>query len=174
MNQPVARVEHRETRGRSIRLTQSRISLRSIRATLAGVMDIVDYAPGLTPQAYGRIVHGAFAAAVRLQGISGIGYQDVETTFGGSYYGAKGSVRTDVILRNDSGDVIAIYDVKTGDAKIEPARAAQLRAKAQIGTNVPIIEMHISRGVSRKAAYATSSQIQVAYRKVLNDQFFRC
>lgn len=34
----------------------------------------------------------------------------------------KNSIRTDVILKNDAGDIIAIYDVKTGDATIKESR----------------------------------------------------
>ena len=77
-------------------------------------------------------------------------FSDVETTFGGDRYGAKGSVRTDVILRNEVGDVIAIYDVKTGEKGIEPERAAELRIKAGVGNEVPIMQMSFPYGISRK------------------------
>ena len=86
---------------------------KQLATTLARIKDSVEYLPTLTPQGYGRAVHTAFAAAVRVQGLRGIAPSDVETTFGGNRYGAKGSIRTDVVLRNDVGDVIAIYDVKT-------------------------------------------------------------
>lgn len=66
------------------------------------------------------------------------------------YYGAKGSIRTDVVLRDDTNNVIAIYDVKTGDATIGAARAAELRAKTGAGPNVPIIELQAIHGVTRK------------------------
>jgi hypothetical protein len=72
----------------------------------------------------------------------------------GVRYGSKGSIRTDVVLRNDSGEVIAIYDVKTGNAYLDAARVRELRAKTGAGPNVPIVEMHISRGLSLKARHA--------------------
>jgi hypothetical protein len=115
-------------------------------------MDIVE--PGsdtLMPQEYGRHVHERFADTVRIQGLPGIGYDDVETTFGGAYYGAKGSVRTDVVLRDEAGKVIAIYDVKTGMADMSPARAAQLRIKVGVDNSVPIYQLHILHGVELKA-----------------------
>jgi hypothetical protein len=85
---------------------------------------------GLSPQRYGTIIHQNFANVVRAAGIAGIGYDDVETTFPeGESYGALDSIRTDVVLRDDNGNVIAIYDVKTGNADISPSRAAELRAK---------------------------------------------
>jgi hypothetical protein len=71
--------------------------------------------------------------------LPGIEYDDVETTFGGAYYGAEGSVRTDVVLRDDAGNIIAIYDVKTGSADMSPARAAELRIKAGVDNTAPIL-----------------------------------
>jgi hypothetical protein len=127
---------------------------KNLTATLAGVVDTVDYVPGMTPQAYGIAVHVSFATAVRTAGFRGIGLFDVETTFGldpDDPYGAKGSIRTDVVLRNDAGDIIAIYDVKTGTKEISPARAAKLRARTGVGRNVPIIELNVIKGVMRKS-----------------------
>jgi hypothetical protein len=60
----------------------------------------------------------AFAGQVRFVKLPGIGFFDVETTLSlmsGARYGSKDSIRTDVVLRNDAGDIIAIYDVKTGE-----------------------------------------------------------
>ena len=123
--------------------------------TLARVMDAVKYSPDLNPALYGTEVHTAFAAAVRLQQIPGV---EVEPTFG-PYYGAKGSLRPDAILRNDGGDVIAIYDVKTGDQEIDAVRAARLRLAAGVENDVPVIEMRIRHIVLRKAmpAYTSSA-----------------
>jgi len=117
--------------------------------TLARVKDVVDYAPNLGPAVYGTEVHTAFAAALRLQQLPGV---DVEPTFGGDYYGATGSLRPDAVLRNDIGDVIAIYDVKTGEKGIDPIRAAKLRLSAGVGNEVPVIQLSIPYGVSRKYA----------------------
>lgn len=131
------------------RIVSTTVKLNTI---LAHVMDVVE--PGsdaLTPQEYGRLVHERFADTVRILGIPGIGYDDVETTFGGAYYGAKDSVRTDVVLRDEAGNVIAIYDVKTGMAEMRPARAAQLRVRVGVNNSVPIYQLHILHGVLRKA-----------------------
>jgi len=123
---------------------------KQLANTLARIKDVVDYLPTFTPQRYGSAVHNEFATTVRALGLRGIAPSDVETTFGGDYYGAKGSVRTDVVLRNDVGDVIAIYDVKTGEKGIEPARAAYLRLKVGVGNEVPIIQMSFKDGITRK------------------------
>jgi hypothetical protein len=121
--------------------------------TLARVMDAVGQVPGISPQNYGKMVHTAFAAAVRLMRWPGIGFWDVETTFSlipGARYGSKGSIRTDVVLRNEAGDVIAIYDVKTGDADMSRARVNELLAKTRAAPGTPVIQMHVLR-VTRKA-----------------------
>ena len=47
--------------------------------------------------------------------------------------------------------MIAIYDVKTGNAYLNAARVRELRAKTGAGPNVPIIEMHVRRKLSLKA-----------------------
>jgi len=120
---------------------------RTLTRTLATVVDTLPegFGPG-----YGTIVHVEFAKAVRAQSLPGV---EVETTFSllpGARYGSKDSIRTDVILRNDGGDITAIYDVKTGGAIIEPERAIELRAKSGVGINVPIIELNVRRGVMLK------------------------
>jgi hypothetical protein len=106
---------------------------KSLGQTLARVMDIVGLAPDLSPQLYGTAVHTAFAAAVRLQNLPGIGFWDVERTFSldnnDPSYGLAGSIRTDVVLRNDQGDIIAIYDVKTGERGLSQTRVNELRDK---------------------------------------------
>jgi hypothetical protein len=81
----------------------------------------------------------------------------VETTFSleraDPPYGFKGGVRPDVVLRNAAGEVLAIYDVKTGGAEIDQPRAAELRAKTGAGPNVPVIEMHPRRGITWKCDF---------------------
>lgn len=146
-----------------------------LTTTLAGVMDVVEYVSGVTPQEYGRLVHEHFADVVRTMALPGIGYDDVETTFGADYYGAKGSIRTDVVLRDEAGKVIAIYDAKTGDATIGAARAAELRAKVGVTESVPIIELQARHGVVRKSAHASRLEnIYSAYRANFNRKLFRC
>jgi hypothetical protein len=132
---------------------------KQLANTLARVKDVVEYLPTLSPQRYGTEVHTAFAAAVRAQNLPGIAPSDVETTFGGGRYGAKDSVRTDVVLRNDVGDVIAIYDVKTGDKSIDPVRAARLRLKVGVGNEVPIFQMSFTDGITRKYAFFSAASV---------------
>jgi hypothetical protein len=62
-------------------------------------------------------------------------------------YGADGSIRTDVVLRNARDIIIAIYDLKTGNAIIRPSRARELREMTDAGPNVPVIELHAVRGL---------------------------
>ena len=131
---------------------------RKLTQTLADIVDTIEILPDATPQKYGIIVHTFFAEAVRFGDFPGIGISDVETTFSdvpGALYGSKGSIRTDIVLRNEIGDIIAIYDVKTGGAKLTSRRVQEIRDKTGAGPDVPIIEMHITRGVTRKAATAS-------------------
>lgn len=102
---------------------------------------------------YGKAIHYDFGDAVKAGNLRGIGREGVEHTFPeeGTRYGSKGSVRTDVVLKNDIGDVIAIYDVKTGGAYLDARRVRELRVKTGAGPEIPIIEMHIRRGLSLKA-----------------------
>jgi hypothetical protein len=128
---------------------------KALSETLARTMERVDFIPEWTPQAYGTAVHVAFGTAVRFQGLPGIGPNDVEHSFGGDY-GEPGSIRTDVVLRNEAGDIIAIYDVKTGGARLSAARDQELREKTGVGANVPIIEMSVLRGATLKGHIAKS------------------
>lgn len=123
--------------------------------TLAKVIDTLPKGRG---PLYGIAVHTAFGLAVRLGNIPGIGFNDVETTWGGVdlRYGSLGSVRTDVILRNDVGDPIAIYDVKTGGARLTDARVKELREAVAPGSRIPTIELHLERGASLKALSITA------------------
>jgi hypothetical protein len=98
---------------------------------LTKVMASLEYLPEMSPQNYGKAVHAAFGLAVRFANLPGVG--DIERTFSledsDPRYGLAASIRTDVTLRNIQGDVIAIYDVKTGDERISRSRAEELRAK---------------------------------------------
>ena len=118
---------------------------KSLIGTLATVVAMLPVGSG---PLYGTVVHGLFASAVRAQKLEGIGSSDVETTFSlrdGAHYGSENSVRTDVVLRNEAGEIIAIYDVKTGRRGISQERAAELRAKTETGPGVPIIELNTRR-----------------------------
>jgi hypothetical protein len=98
----------------------------------------------MTPQYYGQVVHQKFAEAVRAAHIPGIAYNDVETTFSledGARYGSPDSIRTDVVLRDEGGEILAIYDVKTGRAGLSPARIQELFTKTRAGPNTKIITL---------------------------------
>ena len=103
---------------------------------------------------YGTRIHLLFANDVRLQNLPGIGRNGVEQSFSlGDIadYGEDGTVRVDVYMRDDTGKIIAIWDVKTGGAVLTGARVRQLRAEAGVGSDIPVIELHVTRGATIKA-----------------------
>ncbi|MBI1202192.1 MAG: hypothetical protein GC182_06740 [Rhodopseudomonas sp.] len=130
---------------------------KSLSDTLVRVMETLNVIPESSPQLYGIAVHAAFATAVRLQNLHGIGYWNVERTFSlkdsDPRYGLAGSIRTDIALQNDQGDVIAIYDVKTGERRLSTTRANKLREMTRADASTPVFELNIVRGVSRKFRY---------------------
>ena len=48
------------------------------------------------------------------------------------------------------GDIVAIYDAKTGKKPLGPKRVREIREKTGASPNVPVFEVHILRGVARK------------------------
>lgn len=136
-------------------------------------MESVDFIPEWTPQLYGTAVHVAFGTIVRFQGIPGIGPRDVEQSFLGGVesmdYGLPGSIRTDVVLRNQAGEIIAIYDVKTGGAKLTPARVRELRAKTGVSPSIPIIELHVLRGATLKGKTRRSGILGLVIAQLWGD-----
>jgi hypothetical protein len=103
---------------------------------------------------YGTRIHLLFANDVKLQNLPGIGNSGVEQSFSlGDIadYGEDGTVRVDVYMRDDTGNIIAIWDVKTGGAVLTGARVRQLRAEAGVGSEIPVIELHVLRGATLKA-----------------------
>jgi hypothetical protein len=120
----------------------------TLHKTLVQVSGAVVRSPDITPQQFGTAVHTQFARTVRAMNLPGIGETGVEQSFdkdGLAKYGADGSIRTDVVLRNDER-IIAVYDLKTGNAVIRPPRAAEIRAMTRAGPDVPVIELHSVRG----------------------------
>jgi hypothetical protein len=76
-----------------------------------------------------------------------------------------------VVLRDDGGDIIAIYDVKTGNAEIDPSRAARFRAALGVGPNVPVIELHLQHGVSSKCSRLIYEPAQGWMENYVNGNF---
>lgn len=101
----------------------------------------------LSPSQYGTKIHTLFAAAVRTAGIPGV---EVEQTFPAGPYGSTNSIRTDVILRDESGKIIAIYDLKTGGASLEPWRVRELRAKTGTTPQTYVFQIRAPASLSLK------------------------
>ncbi len=102
---------------------------------------------------YGIMVHGAFGADVKRQNLPGIGADGVEQSFSlrdVARYGLDGSIRTDVVQRDTSGRIIAVWDVKTGEARLSGPRVREIRDQVGTGPEVPVIELHLKRGVTTK------------------------
>jgi hypothetical protein len=117
---------------------------------LAEVVDALGEGSGLI---YGTRVHAAFAEAVRNSGIPNL--QVERSWLDGELiptYGFAGSIRTDVVLRryDDSSPVRAIWDVKTGDARLSAPRRDELRRQVGVGSEVPVLELSVRRGVAIK------------------------
>lgn len=105
---------------------------------------------------YGIEIHAKVAARLRELDLPGIGKHGIEQSFSAGdlvRYGLDGSVRTDVILRDGrtaAAPIRAIWDIKTGNARLTPARTRELREAAGVDDSVPVIEIHVSRGISVK------------------------
>lgn len=115
-------------------------------------MATLEYLPEMSPQRYGIAVDVAFGLAVKSANLPGVG--DIERSFSledsDPRYGLADTVRTDITLRNIQGDIIAIYDVKTGDEQMSRARADRLREITRAAPGTPVFELNIVRGPSRK------------------------
>jgi hypothetical protein len=104
--------------------------------------------PARSPRLYGLALHYVFAHAVKTAGLPRIGSEDVEQSFSAGdivNYGSDGSVRTDVTLWDETHtNILAIFDLKTGRAKLTDARIAQLRKATEAGDGIPIIELRVN------------------------------
>lgn len=132
---------------------------RAVKETTAILSNLLDRVngtaarvPGLTAQAYGMLVHTQFAIAVKAlqlpQHLRHLTLQ-VEQRFdelGPTRYGEPGSIRTDVILRNAQGVIIAIYDVKTGNAEMRPSTEQKYREYTKVNPAVRLFILRANRG----------------------------
>lgn len=92
---------------------------------------------------FGIQAHFEFAKRVKALNIPGIREEGVEQSFDLGRivrYGLEDSVRTDIVLRDRFGTPIAVYDLKTGNAKLSTSRAEELRAAVGV-PNIPVIEL---------------------------------
>jgi hypothetical protein len=71
-------------------------------------------------------------------------------------------------LRTELGEVMAIYDVKTGGAFLTTDRVLELRAKTRASVSVPVIEMHIQRGLSLKSRFVKGNHFWVITLRLWN------
>jgi hypothetical protein len=138
-------------------------------AILTQVADRIGPRGDLSARDYGTKIHTEFARAVKAEGIPGV---EVEQTFGFDPkedvpYGSKGSIRTDVLLRDPSGTIIAIWDVKTGVSGLSPWRVTQLRTMTGTTLETYVFEMHPDRGVLKKLRLSDWQQFPslVQFRK---------
>lgn len=103
---------------------------------------------------YGTALHVAFANAVRALNLPGVLVEQSFDLYGFTNYGADGSVRTDVILMDETAKkptALGIWDLKTGKAKLTGPRAQQLRNMVPGGDKAWILELHFDRVLQRIA-----------------------
>jgi hypothetical protein len=131
---------------------------QALSDALVSVMESLEYLPTMSASQYGVAVHMAFGAAVGQLDLPGVG--DIERSFSldtlDPTYGMADTIRTDLTLRNIQGDIIAIYDVKTGNREMSASRADELREVTRSPPNTPVFELNIVRGISRKSQGVTS------------------
>mgnify|MGYP004695102959 CR=1 FL=1 len=58
-------------------------------------------------------------------------------------YETKGSSRLDAVLLDEKGNIIAVFDLKTGNAKLSTSQIDKIHANLPEGAkDVPVIEIH--------------------------------
>ncbi len=116
---------------------------------------------------YGIEIHAKLAARLRELDLPGIGRHGVEQSFVAGdivRHGLSGSMRTDVILRDGrtgAAPIRAIWDIKTGERGLSLSRVRALRAAAGVDDSVPVIEIHLLRGISVKSLISIAIRIGV-------------
>ncbi len=139
----------------SQRHTTGNKRIDSVTEKITDVLDrvLTNLGPG-SGASYGTFVHSSAANILKAMNIPGFGEDGVEQSFSFGdlvCYGLSDSVRTDVILRDDqTGEILAVWDIKTGSERLIPKRIAEIRQNLDIGDNIPIIEVRINLGVSVK------------------------
>jgi hypothetical protein len=116
---------------------------------------------------YGIRIHAKLAVRLRALDLPGIGRHGIEQSFVAGdivRHGLSGSIRTDVLLRDgrtSAALIRAIWDIKTGDEGLSPSRIRALRAGAGVDASVPVIEIHLLRGISVKGRVSVAITIGV-------------
>ncbi|HKM63764.1 MAG TPA: hypothetical protein VJY39_14860 [Acidisphaera sp.] len=87
--------------------------------------------------AAGSVMHRLFANEIRAMNIPGAQVEQSFQNGEDAKYGADGSVRTDVLLRDSTGDVIAVWDFKTGKATEMPLSRIEQIVRAFWGLRLP-------------------------------------
>ena len=160
--------EPRDSRGRWTKIDgnlivtrNDRTGNRKIDSTSDIIIDVAsdiikENGPG-SGQLYGVMIHRQFARDIRQLDLPGIGTFGLEQSFSAGdtvRYGLDGSIRTDVILRAGRtvySPILAVWDLKTGGARLRPKRVSEIRNALGIDESVPIIELHVERGLSIKS-----------------------
>jgi hypothetical protein len=123
---------------------------RTTERLLSILTDTVESLGAGSGPIFGIQAHLEFANRVKALNIPGIREEGVEQSFSlgdAARYGAAGSIRTDIVLRDRSGIPIAVYDLKTGNAKLTPSRVREIRDG--IGRpNIPVIELRYVDGTA--------------------------
>ncbi|HKY06849.1 MAG TPA: hypothetical protein VJQ55_01345, partial [Candidatus Binatia bacterium] len=107
---------------------------------------VKEIGPGWGPL-FGIRAHYAFAEKIRALNLPGIGEKGVEASFDFGHavrYGLKNSVRVDIVLKDKFGEPIAVYDLKTGNAKLRPARVRELAEAAGVSID-RVIELRYNQ-----------------------------
>jgi len=116
---------------------------RTTERLLSVLVDTVQsLGPGAGP-IFGIRAHVEFGRRIKELNIPGIREKGVEQSFslgGAADYGLEGSIRTDVVLRDREGIPIAVYDLKTGNARLTPSRVREIR-DALGRPDIPVIEL---------------------------------
>src|SRR5262249_27866562 len=98
--------------------------------------------PGSGP-VFGTRAHVEFQRRLMGLNIPGIGKDAIEQNFSlgdAVQYGLAGSVRTDIVLRDERGIPIAVYDLKAGYGKLTRSRVREIQ-DAVGQPNIPVIEL---------------------------------
>ncbi|MFC6789411.1 hypothetical protein ACFQE0_07115 [Methylobacterium komagatae] len=136
----------------SERHTTGNKQIDSITEKITDALDVVlsQLGPG-SGSLYGTYVHSSAAKLLRGINIPGIGKDGIEQSFSlGDLvrYGLSDSIRTDALLRNDqTGEILAVWDIKTGSQRLSPKRVAKIRNYLNISDDVPVIDIHINLGI---------------------------